>query len=431
MIVFHGGTVIDFESDTIAELDIIIEKGKIADLVRRGEYPAESDFELIDITGLHVMPGFIDLHCHLREPGFEWKEDIASGTRAAAFGGFTSVVCMANTDPVNDNPEITRYIIEKARKAGSVKVLPVASITRNLKGEELTDFGELIISGAVAFSDDGQPVMNSRIMIRAMDYGKMFDTTLILHEEDAGLSQEGFMNEGEISTILGLPGIPSVSEEIMIGRDILLAEYTGAKIHIAHLSTKRGVELIREAKEKGIGVTAETAPHYLTLTERDVVGYNTRAKMNPPLRTEYDRQGLIEGIKDGTIDCIATDHAPHEDLVKNCEFQEAANGIIGFQTAFPLLLETGERSGINIKELVKLLSYKPSKILNINGGSIKKKAVADLAIVDTKARYIFQEDMILSKSKNSPFIGREMKGKVVMTVVNGKIVYRQEQVVVS
>jgi dihydroorotase len=431
MIVFHGGTVVDYESDTIAELDIIIEKGKIIDLIRRGEFPAQSDFELIDITGLHVMPGFIDLHCHLREPGFEWKEDIASGTRAAAFGGFTSVVCMANTDPVNDNPEITRYIIEKARKAGSVKVLPVASITRNLRGEELTDFGELIESGAVAFSDDGQPVMNSLIMIRAMDYGKMFDTTLILHEEDAGLSQEGFMNEGEISAILGLTGIPSVSEEIMIGRDILLAEYTGAKIHIAHLSTKRGVDLIREAKEKGIRVTAETAPHYMTLTERDVVGYDTKAKMNPPLRTEHDRLGLIEGIKDGTIDCIATDHAPHEDLVKNCEFQEAANGIIGFQTAFPLLLETGEKSGINMKKLVKLLSYKPSIILNINGGSIKKKAVADLAIVDMNARYIFQEDMILSKSKNSPFIGREMKGKVVMTVVNGKIVYRQERVVVS
>jgi dihydroorotase len=428
MIVFRGGTVVDYESDTMDEMDVLIEKGKIVDLVRGDELPVEGEFEVIDVSGLHIMPGFIDLHCHLREPGQEWKEDIESGTKAAASGGFTSVVCMANTDPVNDNPETTRFIIEKAKKTGYVKVFPIASITRKLKGNELTDFGELLDSGAIALSDDGRPVMDSRIMMQAMDYSKMFDAKLILHEEDAPLSAGGCMNEGEISAVLGLTGIPAVSEDIMIGRDIMLAEYTGARIHISHLSTKGGVDLIRDAKEKGISVTAETAPHYLTLTENDVLGYNTKAKMNPPLRREEDKRALVEGIGDGTIDCVATDHAPHEDLVKNCEFQEAANGIIGFQTAFPLLLEIVESNGMDIKVLVKLLSYNPSLILNINGGSIKKKGVADLAIVDMNARYNFTEDKILSKSKNSPFIGREMRGKIIMTVVNGKIIYRHEQV---
>ncbi len=428
MIVFRGGTVVDYESDTLDILDVFVEKGKIAKLARNDQFPAEGDFEIIDITGLHVMPGFIDLHSHLREPGYEWKEDIESGTKAAAAGGFTSVVCMANTDPVNDNPEITRYIIEKARKKGLVKVFPVASITHKLEGKELTDFGELLESGAIALSDDGKPVMNSLIMMRAMDYSKMFDALLILHEEDAGLSEGGCMNEGDTSAVMGLTGVPAVSEEIMISRDILLAEYTGARIHIAHLSTKRGIDLIRDAKKRGIRVTAETAPHYLTLTEREVLGYNTKAKMNPPLRKEDDRKALLEAIQDGTIDCVATDHAPHEELVKSCEFEEAANGIIGFQTAFPLLLEALEGGSDNIKTLVKLLSYKPALLLNIDAGSIREKKSADLAIVDVNARYTFTEDMILSKSKNSPFIGWKMRGKVKMTVVNGKIVYRDNQV---
>lgn len=428
MIVFRGGTVVDYESDTLDILDIFVEKGKIAKLARSDQFPAEGDFEVIDITGLHVMPGFIDLHSHLREPGYEWKEDIESGTKAAAAGGFTSVVCMANTDPVNDNPEITRYIIEKARKKGLVKVFPVASITHKLEGKELTDFGELLESGAIALSDDGKPIMDSLIMMRAMDYSKMFDALLILHEEDAGLSEGGCMNEGETSAVMGLTGAPAISEEIMIARDILLAEYTGARIHIAHLSTKRGIDLIRDAKKRGIKVTAETAPHYLTLTEREVLGYNTKAKMNPPLRIEDDRNALIKAIQDGTIDCIATDHAPHEELVKSCEFEEAANGIIGFQTAFPLLLEVLEGSNNNIKTLVKLLSYNPSLLLNIESGTIREKKSADLAIADVDERYTFTEDMILSKSKNSPFIGWKMRGKVKMTVVNGKIVYRESQV---
>lgn len=430
MIVLRGGTVVDFASDLAEEREVIVDKGKVTDLVRPGELPSEGEFEIVDVSGMHVMPGFIDLHCHLREPGFEWKEDIESGTRAAAAGGFTSVVCMANTEPVNDNPEITRYIIEKAKKIGSAKVLPVAAITRGLRGLELTDFGELLESGAVAFSDDGKPVLDSLIMYRAMDYGKMFGATLILHEEDTRLSHGGAMNEGEISALMGLQGIPAVSEEILIGRDILLSEYTGAKIHIAHLSTKRGIELIRDAKKRGLSVTAETAPHYLTLTERDVVGYNTKAKMNPPLRTDEDRAALIEGLKDGTIDCVATDHAPHEDLVKNCEFQEAANGIIGFQTAFPILLEVAEAHGMDIKVIVKLLSYNPAKIIKSNGGSIKKKQSADIAIVDTRGTFTFDREMILSKSKNSPFIGSELRGRVMMTMVNGKIVYRCEGVII-
>ncbi len=427
MIVFRGGTVVDYASDTLDTRDIFVEKGKIVKLARSDQFPAEGDFEIIDISGLHVMPGFIDLHSHLREPGYEWKEDIVSGTKAAAAGGFTSVVCMANTDPVNDNPEITRYIIEKARKKGLVKVFPVASITHNLEGKELTDFGELLESGAIALSDDGKPIMDSLIMMRAMDYSKMFDALLILHEEDAGLSEGGCMNEGETSAVLGLTGVPPVSEEIMIARDILLAEYTGARIHIAHLSTKRGIDLIRDAKERGVRVTAETAPHYLTLTEREVLGYNTKAKMNPPLRKEDDRRALLAAIVDGTIECVATDHAPHEDLVKSCEFEEAANGIIGFQTAFPLLLEVLDGSDNNVKTIVKLLSYNPSILLNIDGGTIREKGGADLAIVDLNARYTFTEDMILSRSRNSPFIGRKMRGKVKMTVVNGKVVYRDSQ----
>ncbi len=415
-----GGVVVDYETDLCDRKEILIEDGVIADLIDPGDVPSEGDFEVVEIEGCHVIPGLVDIHVHLREPGFEWKEDIESGTRAAVAGGFTSVACMPNTDPVNDDPETTRFIIERAKSVGFARVYPIAAITRGLKGEELTDMGELIDAGAVAFSDDGRPVFDALVLSRALEYAKMFGVPLILHEEEPNLSKGGCVNEGKMSTILGLPGIPASSEICMVARDVSLAEYNGGRIHVAHVSTAGAVELIKTARERGVDVTAETAPHYLVLTEDAVDGFNTKAKMNPPLRTREDREALKKALMDGIIDCVATDHAPHEDLVKECEFDAAAFGVIGLQTAFPLTLKVIGEKGGSIKELVKVLSYNPAKILNIPGGKISRGAPADLAVVDLEESYVFTEEMVLSKSKNSPFLGMKMKGRVRMTLVGGE-----------
>ncbi|RMG61297.1 MAG: dihydroorotase [Deltaproteobacteria bacterium] len=426
MKVIKGGVIVDPEEGEKEGLCVVIEGGRVTGLVPPEEAPAGEGVEVIDAEGLHVLPGLVDLHVHLRDPGYEWKEDIQSGTAAAAAGGFTSVVCMANTDPVNDDPETTRYIVERAREVGKAKVYPVAAITKGLKGEELTNMGELLEAGAVAFSDDGKPVASALILSRAMEYSLMFGAPLILHEEEITLSKGGCLNEGKMSTRLGLPGIPASSEICAVARDIALAEYTGAKVHIAHVSTAGAVEIIKRARERGVAVTAETAPHYLTLTEEATEGFNTRAKMNPPLRTERDREALLQALAEGVIDCVATDHAPHEDLVKECEFDVAAFGIIGLQTALPLTLRALESAGKGVKELVKVMSYNPSKVIGIKGGKIEKGGPADITLVDLSREWVFTEDVNLSKSRNSPFLGWTLKGKVVLTMVDGKVTYREE-----
>jgi dihydroorotase len=430
MIALTGGTIIDPIKGALEGKDLLIKGRKILDIINRGALPKEGEIKVVDVSGLYLLPGFVDIHTHLREPGFEWKEDIESGTRSAVAGGFTSVACMANTDPVNDTPETTRYIIERARKSALAKVYPVAAITRGLAGRELTDFGELIDAGVVAFSDDGKPLTNPLIMMRALEYGKRFNIPLILHEEDPDLSGNGCINDGEVSARTGLPAIPSISESVMVARDLLIAEYTGGKVHFAHISTRESVQQIREGKRRGVSITAETAPHYLSLTEEATLGFNTNAKMNPPLRSKEDQRSLEEALIDGTIDCIATDHAPHETLLKNCEFQEAAFGIIGHQTAFPIVYEKFSALGLGLKELVKVLSYNPSNILNIRGGIIENKSPADIAIVSTEVEYEFLDEMILSKSRNSPFIGCRMKGKVVCTLVDGKVNFQDEELMV-
>ncbi|NPA94275.1 MAG: dihydroorotase, partial [Thermodesulfobacteria bacterium] len=337
-IIFKGARIIDPSTNSDSTGELLVMDGKIAESGPKID-SVPDDAKVIDLKGKWLVPGLIDMHVHLREPGFEYKETIESGTRAAAAGGFTAVACMPNTSPPNDSEAVTRFILDKAKRAANARVFPVAAITKGQKGEQLTEFFDLLQAGAVAFSDDGLPVANAAIMRLALEYSLNFDALIISHAEELELSAQGVMNEGLTSTRLGLKGIPSCAEDIAVFRDCCLAFHTGARLHIAHVSTKGAVNIIRAAKKKGARVTAETAPHYFSLTEEAVEGYNTFAKMNPPLRTEEDRKAIIEGLKDGTLDAIATDHAPHDILSKECEFALAANGIIGLETALPLALE--------------------------------------------------------------------------------------------
>ena len=424
-ILFKKARVIDPAQGIEEQMDCLVVDGKVASLEKGLEAPQGA--RVIDLSGKWLVPGLIDIHVHLREPGFEYKETIETGVRAAASGGFTRVCSMPNTSPPNDNEGITRFIIEKAEKAGLCKVSPVACITKGQKGEELSEFFDLLKAGAVAFSDDGLPVTDAGLMRLALEYSLNFDTVIISHSEELSLSQGGVMNEGLVSTFLGLKGIPKAAEEVAVFRDCALAELTGARLHIAHVSTKGSVEIIRRAKEKGVRVTCETAPHYFSLTEEAVKGYNTYAKMNPPLRTEEDRCAIIEGLRDGTIDCIATDHAPHEDLVKECEFAQAANGIIGLETALPLALKVLMRNeGFSPKRIVELMSQNPAKVLGLNGGSLKVGDPADITIIDPDCQFTYSREKVLSKSHNSPFLDESFKGRAIMTVVDGKIVFEQK-----
>lgn len=376
-----------------------------------------------DLTGKWLMPGFIDLHVHLREPGEEYKETIASGTMAAAAGGFTAVTCMPNTLPPLDSEQGISLVLSKAKKAGKARVYPVGAISKGSKGLELAEFGEMQKAGAVAFSDDGHPVSNSQLMRRALEYASNYGRPIISHSEEMTLSKNGAMNEGSLATRLGLQGIPSTAEEIMVYRDLALAEYTGQRLHLAHISTKESVDLIRRAKAKGCPVTAETAPHYFSLTEEAIGNYNTAAKMNPPLRTSEDVEAIKEGLRDGTLDVIATDHAPHSELEKDVEFAEAANGIIGLETAVPLALRLIQEGIIDEKRLVELLATNPAAIIGVSVGSMAKDGRADITVIDPQREFTYTRDMIVSKSKNSPFIDWQFKGKAVMTIVNGRIIY--------
>jgi dihydroorotase len=415
-----NGHVIDGKSNLSEVCDILIEDGIIQEI---GKIDLAEDVKILDATGQYVFPGLVDAHCHLRDPGFEYKEDIRSGTISAAMGGFTSVACMPNTNPVMDNKTVVSYIVNKAKDVGVVNVYPIGAVSKGQKGEELAPMGEMREYGIVAVSDDGMPVLNSDLMKKAMQYANTFGMIVISHSEDASLSGDGVMNEGAISTQLGLKGIPSIAEDIMVAREILLAEYLDLPVHIAHVSTKGSVEMIRTAKKRGVKVTCETCPQYFTLTEEACLGFNTFAKAYPPLRKKEDVLGVMEGLSDGTIDIIATDHAPHHEDEKNVEFSAAAKGMLGFETALGLCVTYLVKKGIlTMEDLVKKCCYMPAKILGIPRGTIEKGGFADLVVVDVDHEYRVDRRALASKSKNSPFDGFALFGKAIHTIVNGKLV---------
>jgi dihydroorotase len=425
-IILKNGRVIDPGNGIDQPLDLLIVAGRINAVAQPGTLDESTGAMVYDLAGKWVVPGLIDMHVHLREPGQEYKETIATGTRAAAAGGFTAVAAMPNTNPINDNQAVTRFILAKAAEAGFARVYPVGAISRGSKGEHLAEFGELRQAGAVAVTDDGLPVGNSQLMRRALEYAGDHDLLVISHAEELSLSHSGAMNDGALATRLGLQGIPHVAEEIMVYRDLALAELTRRPIHIAHVSTRESLALIRRAKEKGVAVTAETAPHYFTLTEMAVDGYNTLAKMNPPLRTEADVVAVREALRDGTLDAIATDHAPHGEIDKEREFDLAANGIIGLETAVPLTLRLVREGELEVRRMVELLSVNPARILGVEGGTLSVGTPADITVIDPEKRFVFTEESILSKSKNSPFLGWELQGKAVMTILAGRITWLQD-----
>ncbi len=400
------------------EVDILIKDKKI--LKMKKDIKEDAD-RVIDAKGLTIMPGLIDMHVHLREPGYEYKETIETGTRAAAVGGFTSLCCMPNTNPPLDSAALIKFVIDKAKKAGYAKVYPTGTISKGMEGKELSEMGDMHEAGAVAFTDDGRPVMDSNLMKNALEYAKNFDTLLISHCEDLDLIHGGVMNEGFVSTTLGLRGATRVAEESHVAREILLAEDLGTKVHIAHVSTKTGVDLIRNAKSRGVKVSAETAPHYIHCTDDWVMGYNTSAKVNPPLRTEEDRLAIIEGVIDGTLDCIITDHAPHSIDEKQVEFSCAHNGISGIETSLAVTYTTLVKSGkISMDKLVEIMSANPAKVLKIPGGVLKEGEVADITIMDENKEWTV--DKLYSKGKNCIFLGKTFFGKAVYTILDGKVV---------
>src|SRR5207253_8046786 len=402
--------------------DVLIADGKIERVGARLPVPAGA--EVVDAAGKIVCPGFIDIHVHLREPGHEYKETVATGTRAAAAGGFTAVACMANTSPVNDNRSVTDYILAKARTEGRVRVYAIGAVTRGLRGEELAELAELAEAGCVAFSDDGKCVMNADLYRRAMEYTLPFGTPVISHAEDQHLSKGAAMNEGVVSTELGIPGAPAVAEDVMVARDILLAELTGAHVHIAHLSTAGAVRLVRDAKARGVRVTAEVTPHYLLLTEEAVRTFDANTKMNPPLRSKRDAEAMLEALIDGTIDCIATDHAPHASSEKEGEFDHAAFGIVGLETAVGLLMDRLVKPGIvPLPTLAARLSRDPARLLGLPGGSLAPGAPADLTLLDPEARWTVDPARFASKSRNTPFAGWTVTGRPWKTIVGGRIVW--------
>jgi len=423
-ILIRGGTVID-PGRLNGQADILIRNGKIVEIglplkttSNEGASP-----HTIDATGLIVSPGFVDLHCHLREPGFEYKETIQSGAASAIAGGFTSICCMPNTQPVNDNEAVTDFILTKAKEAATARVFPIGAITKKSEGEELANIGELVEAGCVAISDDGRPVMNSLVMRRAMEYAKAFGVPVVDHCEDLHLSCGGSMNEGMVSTELGIPGIPHASEEVMVARNLSLAHLTGVHVHLAHLSTARSVELVRLAKKQGLSVSAEVCPHHFSVTEEAVRGYNSNAKMNPPLRTDSDVQALKVGLQDGTIDVIATDHAPHATQEKQLEFDAAPFGIVGFETALPLTLRLVEEGVLSLEQALDKLAKSPAKLFHLPVGSLEVGQDADIVMFDPQEEWVIDPARFRSKSRNTPFGGWKVKGRVKRTFVRGRLVY--------
>ena len=424
-VLIKNGRVIDPTNDLDEPKDLFIDKGKIKALespgkinIGTGEKPS-----IIDAKDCVVCPGLIDMHVHFREPGFEYKETIESGCRSAAAGGFTSVAVMPNTNPVNDTRSVTEHLLSLAKTKGIINVYAIAAITRNLAGERLSEMADLKDAGAIAFSDDGRPVMNNELMRRAFEYSKMFKLPLIQHSEMLDLTEGGCMNEGIVSTELGLKGMPAEAEDIMVYRDIALLEKTGGRLHVAHISSKNSVDLVRQAKSRGLSVTCEVAPHHFTLTDEAVRGYDTNTKMSPPLRTISDVDAIKKGLKDGTIDIIATDHAPHDIVDKQVEYQNACFGIVGLETALPLSLKLVDEKILSMSELIKKLTSTPAGIFNLSSGNLSLGNDADILIFNPNFEYSIDISKFHSKSKNSPFDGWKVKGKVIRTLVRGKTVY--------
>ena len=415
-----GGHVID-PGRFNGVADVLIDEGRVVAVGPHLKVPAGAT--KIDATGRLVLPGFVDLHVHFREPGFEYKESIQSGAAAAVAGGFTSVCCMPNTNPVNDNQAITEFMLDRARAAGLANVFPIGAITKGSEGKELAEIGDLRRAGCVAISDDGKPVMNSLVMRRAMEYALAFDVPVVDHCEDLHLAEGGCMNEGAISTELGLPGMPAAAEDVMVARNVALAELTGARLHLAHISTEGSVRMVREAKSRGLKVTAEACPHHFTITEEVVRGYNTYAKMNPPLRTWKDVQAIKEGLRDGTIDVIATDHAPHATQEKQLGFTEAPFGIVGLETALPLTFALVDEGVLSLESAVDKLSTAPAKVFGLAKGTLAVGADADVAIVDQQEQWEVDPAKFRSKSRNTPFAGWKVKGRVTTTIVGGRVVF--------
>lgn len=428
-ILIKNGHIIDPAQGIDGIGDILIERGKIKEVrmqKAKAKIPKSKiqnpKSRTIDAKGFIVMPGLIDMHVHLREPGFEYKETIKTGTTAAVKGGFTTVCCMPNTFPINDNASVTEFIMRKAAEEGSCSVLPIGAVTKGQKGEELAEMGTMVKEGCIAFSDDGYPVMNSLIMRRALEYSKTFDVPIISHCEDLTLSDNGVVNEGLMSVTLGLKGIPAESEQIMVFRDIALAELTGARLHVAHVSTEGSVQLIRDAKKRGVHVTAETCPHYFSLTEDAVKGYDTNAKVNPPLRSDRDVHSIKEGLRDGTIDVIATDHAPHHTDEKLKEFDMAPSGISGLETALGSSLNLVHDGVLTLQQLIEKMTLHPSRILRIQDkGMLKVGSDADIVIVDKNREWKVDAEKFISKGKNTPFHGWILKGLAAVTICKGKI----------
>jgi len=419
-LLLKNGHVVDYYTNVDKQADVLIEDGKISKI---GSLNVEAD-ETIDCTNMYVIPGMVDMHCHLREPGFEHKEDIATGVNSAVKGGWTSVACMPNTNPPIDNEEIINYIIDKSKSQEKCNVFPIACITKEHQGKEVVDMSLLKSAGAVAFSDDGKPVVSAKVMKEGMKEAYKNNCAIISHCEELTLGA-GSINDGKVSKKFNLQGVPREAEEIMVLREIALAEANDLRVHIAHISTKGSAQYIREAKKRGVKVTCETCPHYFSLTDEFTEGKNPNAKMNPPLRTEEDKKAIIEAIKDGTVDAIATDHAPHSEEEKAAGIEKAPNGILGFETALKLVVTNLVDKGyIDYKKAVELLSYNPAQILNINRGILKEESIADITIFNPDTEEVYTKEDIVSKSKNSPFIGMKLKGKVMYTIVNGKIVYK-------
>ena len=420
-LLLRGGRVLDPASGTDRVLDLLMEKGKVARLESKIDV---SGVKTIDASGLVVCPGFLDMHVHFREPGQEWKETVATGCQAAAAGGFTGVACMPNTVPVNDSRSVTEMILAQADEHGVVPVYPIGCVTKAQEGRELAEMEDMLAAGARAFSDDGKPVASSLMMRKALEYSQIFDVPIIDHCEDTMLVDGGVMHEGEISTRLGLKGWPGVAEDVMVQRNILLAEYTGGHAHIAHISTGRAVEFVREAKKKELRVTCEVTPHHVALTDQMVGDYDTNAKMNPPLRSALDIETLCRALVDGTIDAIATDHAPHHSDEKCVEFSLAPFGIIGLETAIPVCMDRLVHAGvIDLPRLVELFTVGPARILRLDKGRLSVGADADVTVLDPARTVKIDAADFRSKSRNTPFDGLELRGRAVMTIVGGKVVH--------
>ena len=418
-LLIKGGTAVF--ADKCEVCDILVDGKKIVKIAKNVD---EKGAKVIDAKGLHVFPGLIDLHVHLREPGFEYKEDIASGSAAAVRGGFSQVCCMPNTDPVCDNAAVVGYIVARGREVNLCKVRPIGAITKGEKGEQLAEIGKMKEAGAVAISDDGRPVANARIMRLAMEYASDFGLICLSHCEDKDLVDGGVVNEGYNSTLAGLKGIPRAAEEIMLAREIILAETLGKRAHICHVSTKGGVQLLREAKKRGVAITAETCPHYFTLTDDVIMSFDANTKVNPPIREAEDVEAIKEGLKDGTLDCIVTDHAPHHKDEKNVEYNLAAFGISGIETSFSLSYTYLVKAGVlTLEQLADRMSAAPARILGLEGGALAEGAVADIMLADLNAKYVIDSKEFVSKGKNTPFNGTEVYGKVCCTIVDGDVKY--------